>query len=171
MIKHATSLLFNLCFELFMSNTIKWSSNTYCFFHLNLVDLDSTEFVFKSTVEQEFVSILNILALKTQKCHPLTLEVYIDIQLQKIPKKMIAFSDDFVPFENFYLLAIGRGQSMFWNLCQIPTIIMYCNNKNMFKSYIHNVIFTFGFFRRTLALPQARDCKVLFSSPSSIDKI
>lgn len=82
---------------------------------------------------------------------------------------MIAFSDNFVPFENFYLLAIGRGQSMFWNLCPIPILIMY--SKNMFKSYIHNVIFTFGFFRRTLALPQARDCKVLFSSPSSIDKI
>lgn len=77
---------------------------------------------------------------------------------------MIAFSDNFVPFENFYLLATGRGQSMFWNLCPIPILIM-------FKSYIHNVIFTFGFFRRTLALPQARDCKVLFSSPSSIDKI
>lgn len=129
MIKLATSLLFNLCIELLMSNTIKWSSNTYCFLHLNLVDFDTTEFVFKSTVEQEFVSILNILALKTQKCHPLTLEVYIDIQLQKIPKKMIAFSDDFVPFENFYLLAIGRGQSMFWNLCPIPILIMY--NKNV----------------------------------------
>lgn len=52
--------------ELLMSNTIKWSSNTYCFLHLNLVYLDTTEFVFKSTVEQEFVSILNILALKTE---------------------------------------------------------------------------------------------------------
>lgn len=65
--------------ELLMSNTIKWSSNTYCFLHLNLVYLDTTEFVFKSTVEQEFVSILNILALKTQRCHPQTLEVYIDM--------------------------------------------------------------------------------------------
>lgn len=84
---------------------------------------------------------------------------------------MTAFSDNFVPLEHFYLLAIGRGQSMFWNLCPIPILIMY--NKNKFKSYtcIHNIIFTFGFFRRTLALPQARDCKVLFSSPSSIDKI
>lgn len=82
---------------------------------------------------------------------------------------MIAFSDNFVPLENLHLLTIGRGQSMFWNLCPIPILIM-CN-KNMLKSYNHNVIFTFGFFRRTLALPQARDCKVLFSSPSSIDKI
>lgn len=42
---------------------------------------------------------------------------------------MIAFSDDFVPFENFYLLAIGRGQSMFWNSFPIPILIMY--NKNV----------------------------------------
>lgn len=39
---------------------------------------------------------------------------------------MIAFSDNFVPFENFYLLATGRGQSMFWNF---PILIMY--NKNV----------------------------------------
>lgn len=42
---------------------------------------------------------------------------------------MIAFSDNFVPFENLYLLATGRGQSMFWNLCPIPILIMY--NKNV----------------------------------------
>lgn len=37
--------------------------NTYCFFHLDLVDLYSKQFVLEITIKDEFISIFYILAL------------------------------------------------------------------------------------------------------------
>lgn len=56
---------------------------------------------------------------------------------------MIAFSDNFVPFENLYLLAIGRGQSMFWNLCPIPILIMYNKNVQIIYSQCNFYLWVF----------------------------